>query len=83
MSGTLLNDLHLPLILLKSYMVFPIIGIALLRPNQVKSLTREYIACKWQSQDLKSDLLSAGLQIYIHNLGQKEYAKREDWEEKE
>ena len=39
MSGTLLNDLHLLLILLKSYMVFPIIVIALLRPRQVKSLT--------------------------------------------
>ena len=83
MSGTLLNDLHLLLILLKSYMVFPIIVIALLRPRQVKSLTREYIVCKWQSQDLNSDLLTAGLQIYIHYLEQKEYAKREDWEEKE
>ena len=61
MSGTLLNYLYPLLILLKSYMVFPIIVIAFLRPRQLKSLTREYIAGKWQSQDLNSDLLTPGL----------------------
>ena len=64
-------------------MAFPITVIARLRLRQVKSLTREYIAVKWQSQDLNSDLLNPGLQIYIHYLGQKEYAEREDWVEKE
>ena len=83
MSGTLLNHLHPLLILLKSYMAFPITVIALLRLRQVKSLTREYIAVKWQSQDLNSDLLNPGLHIYIHYLGQKIYAEREDWVEKE